>query len=222
MRYKIMSVQLARLAFSKRLKLIVLTALLAGCGGPVRDTDPRISELIHQCFATVKEAIFLSDKCDPLGSRTYCDTVRSLNPNPDPRWQQLQYFPPSLQAYRDDPVYWTGRIHEEKKYKLFEQLLPDHVVLYGGVPIGTSLEIVQISRWFNGENGTFWIGYANIQEGEFKGRRILLPWEGGRGSGGWIRNDYDPKAKSRMDPGVDSHYLTKCEAKATVPVASPR
>src|SRR5580658_211138 len=98
-------------SWPKRLRSIALIALLAGCTATaVRDTDPRISALMHQCFATVKESIFFSGKCQPVGSWTYCDTVRSLDPQPDPRWKFPQ-FPPTLQAYRNDPVYWSGRIH---------------------------------------------------------------------------------------------------------------
>lgn len=215
---QIVYVQFAALVFSKRLRLIVLTALLAGCGGPVRETDPRIGALVHQCFTTANEAIFLSDTCDPIGSRTYCDTVRGLNPHPDPQWKQLQYFPPTLQAYRDDPIYWSGRIHEEKKYRLFEQLLPDHVVIYGGLPVGTQLEIVQLSRWFNGENGTFWIADAVIRDGDFKGRKILLPWPGRFSP--WIDVPYDREARAFRDPEADSRFLTKCDAKATGPVSN--
>jgi hypothetical protein len=200
------------LVSSKRLRLMALTALLAGCGGPVRDTDPRIGALIHQCFATVNESIFVSAKCQPVGTWAYCDTVSSLNPHADPRWT-FPHFPPTLQAYRDDPVYWSGRIHEEEKQRQRGQFQPDRVVIYGGLPIGTQLEIGQISRWFNGENGTFWVAYANIQDGEFKGRRIFLPWEGGLDSHGWIHAEYDPQSRGETEPGADSRFLTKCAPK---------
>jgi len=191
-----------------RLRSIALIALLAGCTATnVRDTDPRINALIHQCFATVKESIFFSGKCQPIGSWTYCDTIRSLDPQPDPRWKFPQ-FPPTLQAYRDDPVYWSGRIHEEEKYRQGSQIQPDHVVIYGALPIGTQLEIVEVSRWFNGENGTFWIAYAVIRDGEFKGRRLLMPWEGS-GDLPWLT--FAPGVlPSRAGPVASPKMLTSC------------
>lgn len=216
-----MTVQFAPLAFSKRLALIVLTALLAGCPATtaVRQTDPRIGAVIHQCFATVKEAIFLSTDCQPMFGYAYCDTVRSLDPEPHPNWQFPQ-FPPSLQAFRDDRLDWTRRIHEAEQYRRGHggiEYRQDRVVIYGGLPVGTQIEIVQVSRWFNGENGTFWIAYAVILDGEFKGRQILLPWPG---TGEWIVVPYDRKTREFKDPEVDSRFLTQCEAKAIGPVSN--
>lgn len=193
-----------------RHKLVVLTVLLSGCGGPVRDADPRISGLIHQCFATVKESIFISGRCQAIDGWPYCDTVKSLDPAPHPDWTFPQ-LPPTLQSYRDRQDYWSERIHTQQNH--FYRKHGDHLVIYGGLPVGTPLEIVQISRWFNGENGTFWIAYANIQEGEFKGRRILLPWQG-LDQHAWISAPFD------HDPEVDSDYLTKCAPKATARVVS--
>jgi hypothetical protein len=198
--------QIGPLLCLTRLRSIALIALLAGCTANIRATDPRISVLIHQCFATVKESIFFSGQCQPIGS--YCDTLRSLNPQPDPRWQFPQ-FPPTLQAYRDDPVYWSGRIHEEEKYRQGSRIQPDHVVIYGALPIGTQLEIVEVSRWFNGENGTFWIAHAAVQDGEFGGRRLLLPWEGS-GDFPWL-TFASGVLPSRADPVASPKMLTSCQ-----------
>ena len=200
-----------------KFKLFVLTAVLAGCGGPVRDTDPRIGALIDQCFATAKETIFISGYCQGVDGSSYCDTVKALNPE-QPRVASYAHLSPTLRALSEDPAYWSEQIRAQQKY--FFGWHGEHPVIYGGLPAGTFLQIVQISRWFDGENGTFWVAHANIRTGEFKGRRILLPWEG-YDQRGWIREEYDPKAKSRMAPEVDSRYLTKCEAKATAPIESP-
>jgi hypothetical protein len=188
--------------------LIAMLAILAGCyTSAVSDTDPRISALVHACFATVKESIVFSGRCEPMGTWVYCDTVQSLNPHPDPRWKFPQ-FPPTLQAYRDDPGYWPDRIHMAEKYRQGSQIQPDHVVIYGGLPIGTPLEIVEVSRWFNGENGTFWIAHAVIRDGEFKGRRIFLPWEGS-GDFPWLT--FAPGVlPSRADPVANPEMLTSC------------
>jgi hypothetical protein len=192
----------------RRLGLIASIALLAGCNvSAVRDDDPRISALIHQCFATLKESIFFSRRCQPMGTWAYCDTVRGLDPNPDPRWKFPQ-FPPTLQAYRDDPGYWSDRIHIAEKYGQRSLIQPDHVVIYGGLPIGTPLEIVEVSRWFNGENGTFWIAYAVIRDGEFKGRRIFLPSEGS-GDIPWLT--FAPGVlPSRAEPVANPKMLANC------------
>ena len=212
-----MYVQFAPRGLLNRLPLIVLTALLTGCPATtaVRATDPRIGALIHQCFRTVKEAIFLSTDCQPNFDYAYCDTVRSLDPHPDPRWR-FPRFPPTLQAYRDDPVYWSGRIHEAEKHRRGHggiESRQDRVVIYGGLPIGASLEIVQVSRWFQGENGTSWIANAVIRDGEFRGRQILLPWPGTGEE--WIDAALDLKTLVRNNPDVDSRFLTKCEAQTT-------
>ncbi|HXC10056.1 MAG TPA: hypothetical protein VNV61_14085 [Steroidobacteraceae bacterium] len=212
-----MQLRLMRLRLM-RLRLIALTALFTGCTTiAVSDTDPPIRALIHQCFATVKESILFSGKCQPMGTWTYCDTVMSLEPHPDPRWKFPQ-FPPTLQAYRDDPDYWSGRIHEEEKRRQGSQIQADRVLIYGGLPIGTPLEIVEISRWFNGENGTFWIAYAVIRDGDFNGHRILLPWEGS-GDIPWLT--FAPGVlPSRADPAVNPKALTSCRNDAKVPATT--
>jgi hypothetical protein len=201
-------VQFCALLRLRRPSLIASIAILAGCNvSTVRDADPRISTLIHQCFATVKESIFLSGKCQPVGTWAYCDSVRGLDPHPDPRWTFPQ-FPPTLQAYRDDPGYWSGRIHMAEKYRQGSQIQPDHLVIYGGIPMGTPLEIVEVSRWFRGESGTDWIAYAVIRDGEFKGRRILLPWDGS-GDIPWLT--FAPGVlPSRADPVANPKMLSSC------------
>jgi hypothetical protein len=193
---------------SRTLSLIASIAILAGCNvSTVRDADPRISALIHQCFATVNESIFLSGKCQPIRTWAYCDTVRSLNPDADPRWTFPQ-FPPTLQAYRNDPAYWSDQIHLAEKLRQGAQIQPGHPVIHGGLPIGTPLEIVEVSRWFQGENGTFWIASAVIRDGEFKGRRIFLPWDGS-GDIPWVTSAPDA-LPSRADPVANPKVLTSC------------
>jgi hypothetical protein len=195
------------LVFSKRLRLTALIALLAGCGGPVRDDDARIGGLIHQCFATVKESLFVSANCQGIDGWSNCDTVKALRPEPLPSGV-TRLHPPTLEAYRENPTYWSEQINSEP-YR-FLSTRPDRWIIYGGLPMGTQLEIVQIARWSNGENGTYWIGHAVIQDGEFKGRRILLPW----GDYGWIDAEYDVQARATKPvPKVDSRYLRECNPK---------
>jgi hypothetical protein len=193
-------------------RLIMLIAFLTGCGGPVRNTDPRISTLIHQCFATVKESIFLSSRCQPVWGWPYCDNVKALNAE-QTRLPNLPQLPPTLQAFHEDPSYWTAQIRAQQAQFLKKN--DDHLVVYGGLSVGTQLEIVQVSRWVDCENGIFWIAYANIRDGEFKGRRVLLSWYG-LGQPGWIRTGYDPKAGGSTPPAIDPEYLTKCGS-ATAP-----
>jgi hypothetical protein len=87
-----------------------------------------------------------------------------------PAWD----FPPTLQAFRDDPDGWSRRIHESERRRQ-PALEPDHIVIYGGLPVHTTVKIVEVRSVFNGENGALWMPYAEILDGEFKGRRLLLP-----------------------------------------------
>jgi hypothetical protein len=191
--------------------LVALIVLLSGCGGPVRNSDPRISDLIHQCFATVKESIFLSSRCQPIGGWPYCDNVKALNAE-QTRLPNLPQFPATLRAFHEDPPYWSAQIRAQQAQFLKKD--GDHLIIYGGISSGTQLEISQVSRWVDGENGVFWIAYADIRDGEFKGRRVLLSWQG-FGQPGWIRTGYDPKARGSTPPAIDPEYLTRCGAEAT-------
>ena len=116
------------------LRMMPLILFLAGCGGPVRETEPLISGLIHQCFATVKESVFLSGRCQPIGGWPYCDTVKSLDEEPDPLWKGPQ-LPPTLRAFRENPGYWSGQIHAQQNYYFRKN--EDQLIIYGGLPIGT-------------------------------------------------------------------------------------
>jgi hypothetical protein len=118
-------------------------------------------------------------------------------------------LPPTLRAFREEPKYWSEEIQAQQKY--FFGRRGDNAVIYGGLPVGTPLVIVQVSRWSHGEDGTFWVAHARIRTGEFAGRRILLPWWG-NGQRAWIRDEYDPQTKSRNAPDADPRYLTKCES----------
>lgn len=81
-------------------------------------------------------------------------------------------------------------------------------MIYGGLPGGTRLEVVQVLRWDSGDNGKFWIAYAVIQDGEFAGRRVLLPWDGS-GDFPWITTA-PGELPSRADPIVNARVLTSC------------
>jgi hypothetical protein len=83
-------------------------------------------------------------------------------------------YPPTLQAFREEPDLWSHRIHDALKANQ-PSLEPDYVVIYGGLPAGTSLRIVQVLSKFDGENGNYWMAFAVVLDGEFKGRRLLLP-----------------------------------------------
>jgi hypothetical protein len=99
---------------------------------------------------------------------------------------------------------------EEKDWQ-GSQWQPDHGVIYGGLPIGTRLEIVKISRWFYSEVGTFWLSYATILEGGFTGRRVLLPWYSSTDLP-WIESGLGPKGLDDPDAMADPRFLTSCQS----------
>jgi len=83
-------------------------------------------------------------------------------------------FPWIHRRFQDDPGEWSRRIHgfERQRQPSAES---DHIVIYGGLPMGTTVKISQVLSKFDGENGNYWLTFATVQDGEFKGRRLLLP-----------------------------------------------
>jgi len=133
-------------------------------------SDQYAKDYLNRCFTTRSEAIFLSRECRK-GSWSYCDTAQPIAADVHiPGWD----YPPTLQAFRDDPDGWSRRVHQSEMRRQ-PSLEPDHIVIYGGLPTHTNVKIVELQSVFNGENGALWMPYAEIQDGEFKGRRLLLP-----------------------------------------------
>jgi hypothetical protein len=185
-----------RLAEGLRLLMsLAMTALCAACVTADHTNDRYSKDFVNRCFSTRLEAIFLSRECTK-GAWKYCDTVQPISADVH---GPLFDYPPTLQAYRNDPDGWSRRIHQVEMH-MQPRMEPDHVTIYGGLPVGTSVRVVQLQSNFNYENGTTWIAYAVVQDGEFKGRRLLLP-------------NGDPSV-------VDWRYLARCDNDtATVPTS---
>ncbi len=180
--------------------------LLSGCLTTDHSSDPHLANLVNRCFKTINEALFVSRRCEPLVGHKYCDSAVMLGPNENsPRGG----YPPTLRAYRSKPVYWSSQIHKYEKVRQRGQIGADHVVIYGGLRPGTRLKIVQVLRWFDGENGNFWIAFAAVQDGEFKGRRLLLPDESGA-QWSWLITTYGPDQRPAKYPVVNARFLTPC------------
>jgi hypothetical protein len=153
----------------RKMSLLAYTSLLTACTTNHVD-DQYAKDYLNRCFTTRSEAIFLSRECHK-GSWTYCDTARPILATVHIPGSA---YPPTLQAFHDDPEGWSHRIQENEKSKQ-PPLEPDHIIIYGGLPERTNLKIVSLQSVFDGENGARLISYAEIQDGEFSGRRLLLP-----------------------------------------------
>jgi hypothetical protein len=148
-----------------------------------KTNSPGLSEFVNHCYVTQRDAIYLNRDCNP----DYCDTLQPLD-----QFASKRGYPDTLQRFRDDPGGWSSRIREGED-RLEPPLMPGHAVVYGAIPAGTSLTVVQIVSVFEGENGRFYRTFATFDSGEFKGRRVVLP---------------------RTDGGVIAHtYLERCENK---------
>lgn len=172
--------------------------------------DVQLSGLVHQCFSTVKESILYQTACPPVGpwrernmAGWACDTVTYVDEFP---------FPLTLQSYQEDPQHVAGRIRE---VMTASDVRPGKVTVLGGLAAGISFEITQMYRWTNGENGTFWLAIASVRDGEYKGIRILLPWDGSPRSytkGPWMiqpKLATSPLRRSKY-PEFDPKYMTRC------------
>jgi hypothetical protein len=149
--------------------LFACASLFTACATD-HTSDQYAKDYLNRCFSTRLEAIFLSRDCGK-GTWTYCDSATPILPDVHVKgWN----YPPTLQAFRDDPDGWSRRIHENEQHGQ-PALAPDHIVIYGGLPMHTTLKIVELRSQFDGENGARWMPYAEILDGEFKGRRVLLP-----------------------------------------------
>jgi hypothetical protein len=151
-----------------RLKFLIAigsAALLTACSMD-KTNNPGLSEYVNHCFVTLQDAIYLSRECNAYN---YCDTVQSLN-----KFVTKLGYPETLRQFRDDPGGWSARIRQGED-ALEPPLKPGHTVVYGAIPAGTPLTVVQIMSRFEGENGRYYRTYAIFDSGEFKGRRIVLP-----------------------------------------------
>jgi hypothetical protein len=169
----------------KPLTLLACTSLFTACATN-HTSDQYAKDYLNRCFATRQEAIFLSRDCHK-GSWNHCDTAEPIVADVHvPAWD----YPPTLQAFRDDPDGWSRRIHESERRRQ-PALAPDHIVIYGGLPVHTTVKLVELRSEFDGENGARWVPYAEIQDGEFKGRRLVLP-----------KGEYSP---------VNWQYVERCD-----------
>ena len=168
---------------ARSLGFCLLVVSMCGCVDRDLSADPHIAgDFAHHKFVTREEAIFFSKECS-RGAWTYCDFVMPIAPHDMPTDSRtgLPYprtFPPTLAAFEQDKTTWIARI---RAWAVAGQpgLQPDHTQVYGGVPIGTIVEIEQVMSIFDGENGRYWRVFAVIQSGEFAQRRVILPQGGG-------------------------------------------
>jgi hypothetical protein len=168
---------------ARSLSFCLLIGSLCGCLDRDLSADPHIAgDFAHHKFVTRQEAIFFSKECSRAGW-TYCDFVLPIAPHDMPTDSRTglpfpRTFPPTLAAFEQDKTTWIARI---RAWAVAGQpgLQSDHTQVYGGLPIGTVIEIEQVKSIFDGENGRYWRVSAVIQGGEFAQRRVILPQGGG-------------------------------------------
>jgi hypothetical protein len=149
---------------------VAMATLCAACITTDRTADRYFSEFVDHRFTTLQEAMLVSRECW-VGAWKYCDSAVPIGPKTNAIPTE---YPPTLQAYQDDPGEWSRRIHSFERQRQ-PGAEPDHIVIYGGLPVGTTVKISQVLSKFDGENGSYWLAFATVQDGEFKGRRLLLP-----------------------------------------------
>jgi hypothetical protein len=166
----------------RSLGFCLLVVSMCGCVDHDLSADPHIAgDFAHHKFVTRQEAILYSKDCSRAW--TYCDFVMPIAPHDMPTDSGTglplpRSFPPTLAAFEQDKTTWIARI---RAWALAGQpwLQPDHTQVYGGLPIGTIIEIEQVMSISDGENGRYWRVFGVIQSGEFAQRRVILPQGGG-------------------------------------------
>lgn len=171
----------------------------------VPDADPRVSGIVGHCFNTLVETMFVSRYCQALGE--YCDTAIDLSPyykNAVEATHPVEAnFPPTLKAYRDNQQFWIDRMRVDLA-RSQPGLMRDRVVIYGGLPVGTRIKIAQVRKWWDGEDGTYWIAVGTIESGEYQRRRLLLPTD-------WLRADALSQGARRYMVKPEPEVLKKCD-----------
>jgi hypothetical protein len=92
---------------SSRLPSVALAALLSACNID-RTGEPYAVGFVGHCSVSVKEAIFVSRECSK-GAWKYCDAAEPIGPQGN---RLLIGYPPTLEAFHDDPDAWSTRIRE--------------------------------------------------------------------------------------------------------------
>jgi len=207
----------------KRLAFALLYLSIGACVSE-KSSDPRLGNIIHQCFRITDDAIlYRTPNCPPVGGlngTSTCVTLRYLN----------KFSPPlTLSEFNMDAHGAAATVAEQLTPRanggpLLRALnAPPKATLLGSLAKGTSITIEGMRRFSHPEQGSMWVTTAAIHEGEFANLPITLPWKNlgleFHGDGGWI-NDFvqlSPFVVDPYRPQIDLTALIPCETSIKSP-----
>lgn len=200
-----------------RAALMAATLLVPACVTTDQTNDSRVSNLVHQCFQTVHNTTFYETDCPRGSSRDeetrpgLCNTVTDSNKTP----------------YREPP---PERPPPNELSKLMRKIPRKEekqaVTILGNLPSGTSFEVTKMLRVPFGEGDSYWLTVAEIRDGEFKGKSMLLPWNSSLGfhaADPWITDFFqrEPFQHSAYPPQIDLQSMTACADKLPSGTVTP-
>jgi hypothetical protein len=178
-----------------------------------KSADPRLGVVMHQCFRTTEDAVlYHNHTCPPihgLSGVSACDTLIYLG----------SFSPPiTLGEFNAGDRGAATQVQRQlgAHAKDGSELNP----VLGTLNKGTSFTIESMRRFSHYEQGDIWIVSAQLRDGPFSGRQIILPWHNlylqFHGDGGWI-NDYvqrDPFVRDPYRLQIDSTKMVPCGSSA--------
>jgi hypothetical protein len=201
-----------------RLPALLLLFSLTACVTN-KSSDPRLASIVHQCFRTTDDAVlFQTSSCPPLdgmSATSTCVTVKYLS----------SFSPPiTLRDYNANAAGAAGRVSDElsARSSVSRGLLRprERASLLGILKSGTPFTVQNMRRFSHPEQGSIWITTAKIDEGEFSGESITLPWDNlsleFNGEGGWMKDfvQRQPFIDDPYRPQINSTKMVPCEASA--------
>jgi hypothetical protein len=191
--------------------LLLSLSLLSACVTD-KSADPRLSVVMHQCFRTTGDAVlYHNHTCPPtqgLSDVSACDTLTYFS----------SFSPPiTLGEFNSNDRGAATRVQEQigAHAKDGSELNP----VLGTLIKGTSFTVERMRRFSHYEQGDIWIVSAQLRDGPFSGRQIILPWHNlylqFHGDGGWI-NDY-----VQREPFIRDPYRLQIDSTKMVPCGSP-
>jgi len=168
---------------------------IAGCLYRDATMDPVAEGISNRQFELVQDSILYQTVCVPISKfltgSSYCDTVQHLGDEP--------CFAPNAADYYQHQSFWDEKLR--KCAHDGDGAAKQKVLVYGLVTHGTSIKITEVASVQLGETGRCWFVAGQLEDGQYAGRRVLLPSCNHIGVS-WLRQ----AAASRM-PEIKSEFL---------------